>query len=296
MIPDATRRALEEHAREEEPNEACGLVVLEHGVAVDYVRGRNAAASPYRFELEVDPETWFLEDEGYELAVFHSHPSSAAAPLAHGCRERGALAWPAVPDPRPAHRRAGRLADRPRRRRAAPARLVGNAPPASKPGGGHERTGADLSRTCARRAGARRRGSCCPPRSAVGDLRAAATADRAPNRRRAARSHPCRPPGTEAPPASRDGNPGCAGGVDRSARGLVPASTRCTAPGRRLEPPSPDGARPDHAASRRRSRTEAALPRPGLAIPSRRSARPWPSPPGDADCGNRHCAASRSKL
>ena len=42
--------------------------------------GRNAAASPYRFELEVDPETWFLEDEGYELAVFHSHLSSPPRP------------------------------------------------------------------------------------------------------------------------------------------------------------------------------------------------------------------------
>ena len=49
-------------------------------MAVDYVRGRNAAASPYRFELEIDPETWFLEDEGYELAVFHSHPSSPPRP------------------------------------------------------------------------------------------------------------------------------------------------------------------------------------------------------------------------
>jgi proteasome lid subunit RPN8/RPN11 len=79
-VPDATRRALEEHAREEAPNEACGLVLIRDGVAVDYVRGRNAAASPYRFELEVDPETWFLEDDGYELAVFHSHLSSPPRP------------------------------------------------------------------------------------------------------------------------------------------------------------------------------------------------------------------------
>ena len=41
---------------------------------------RNAAASPYRFELEADPEVWFLEDEGYELAVFHSHVSSPPRP------------------------------------------------------------------------------------------------------------------------------------------------------------------------------------------------------------------------
>ena len=80
VIPEAVRRELEEHSRAEAPNEACGLVVLRDGVAERYVRGRNAAASPYRFELDVDPETWFLEDEGYELAVFHSHLSSPPRP------------------------------------------------------------------------------------------------------------------------------------------------------------------------------------------------------------------------
>jgi len=80
VVPAATRRALVEHAREELPNEACGLIVLKSGVAERYERGRNAAASPYRFELEVDPELWFLEDDGYELAVFHSHPSSPPRP------------------------------------------------------------------------------------------------------------------------------------------------------------------------------------------------------------------------
>jgi proteasome lid subunit RPN8/RPN11 len=80
VIPAETRRALAEHARKESPNEACGLVVLRAGVAQRYVAGRNAAASPYRFELEVDPETWFLEDEGFELAVFHSHVSSPPRP------------------------------------------------------------------------------------------------------------------------------------------------------------------------------------------------------------------------
>jgi len=79
-VPPELRRELEAHARDEEPNEACGLVVLRDGVADRYVRGRNAAASPFRFELDVDPETWFLEDEGYELAVFHSHLSSPPRP------------------------------------------------------------------------------------------------------------------------------------------------------------------------------------------------------------------------
>jgi [CysO sulfur-carrier protein]-S-L-cysteine hydrolase len=68
------------HAREEAPNEACGLVVLRDGEAVRYERGCNADASPYRFRLDVPPDVWFLEDEGYELAVFHSHGASPPRP------------------------------------------------------------------------------------------------------------------------------------------------------------------------------------------------------------------------
>ena len=80
MIPEATRQALAEHAGREAPNEACGVVVLRDGSAERYVPGRNVSASPYRFELEVEPEVWFLEDERYELAVFHSHPASPPRP------------------------------------------------------------------------------------------------------------------------------------------------------------------------------------------------------------------------
>jgi proteasome lid subunit RPN8/RPN11 len=80
VIPAKVRSALVEHAEAEQPNEACGLIALRDGVAERYIPGRNAAASPYRFELDVDPETWFLEDDGYELAVFHSHLSSPPRP------------------------------------------------------------------------------------------------------------------------------------------------------------------------------------------------------------------------
>jgi proteasome lid subunit RPN8/RPN11 len=79
-VPAEIRRSLTDHANAEAPNEACGLIVFKDGRAERFVPGRNAAASPYRFELEVDPEVWFLEDEGYELGVFHSHPSSPARP------------------------------------------------------------------------------------------------------------------------------------------------------------------------------------------------------------------------
>jgi proteasome lid subunit RPN8/RPN11 len=80
VIPPEIHAELEAHARAEAPNEACGLVVLRDGVAERYIPGENALASPYRFELRTDPENWFLEDEGYELAVFHSHPETAPRP------------------------------------------------------------------------------------------------------------------------------------------------------------------------------------------------------------------------
>jgi [CysO sulfur-carrier protein]-S-L-cysteine hydrolase len=80
VIPTSVRSALVEHAEAEQPNECCGLIALRDGVADRYIAARNAVASPYRFELDVDPEAWFLEDEGYELAVFHSHLSSPPRP------------------------------------------------------------------------------------------------------------------------------------------------------------------------------------------------------------------------
>ena len=80
VIPAEVRSALVEHAEAELPNEACGLLALRDGVAERFFPGGNRAASPYRFELEIDPEVWFLEDDGYELAVFHSHPASPPRP------------------------------------------------------------------------------------------------------------------------------------------------------------------------------------------------------------------------
>jgi [CysO sulfur-carrier protein]-S-L-cysteine hydrolase len=81
VIPGDVRDALVGHSRAEAPNEACGLVLLRDGRADRYEPGRNAAASPYRFELELDdPEIWYAEDDGYELAVFHSHISAPARP------------------------------------------------------------------------------------------------------------------------------------------------------------------------------------------------------------------------
>jgi [CysO sulfur-carrier protein]-S-L-cysteine hydrolase len=81
VIPEEIRAALVEHARAEAPNEACGLIALRDSVAERYLPGTNRLLSPYRFELVPnDPKDFFLEDEGYELAVFHSHPETAPRP------------------------------------------------------------------------------------------------------------------------------------------------------------------------------------------------------------------------
>ena len=80
VITAEVRSALVEHSEAERPNEACGLIAFRNAIAERYIPGRNRDESPYRFDLDVDPEAWFLEDEGYELAVFHSHLSSPPRP------------------------------------------------------------------------------------------------------------------------------------------------------------------------------------------------------------------------
>src|SRR5439155_3924313 len=80
VIPPPIRDELKAHAAEDAPNECCGVLAFRDGVAERYLPGRNAVASPYRYELEIDPQVWFLEDDGYELSVFHSHPETEPRP------------------------------------------------------------------------------------------------------------------------------------------------------------------------------------------------------------------------
>lgn len=72
------------HAREEAPNECCGLVAARDGEAVAVHRARNAAASPLRYEidgLEQYQIQMRIEDAGLELgAIYHSHTRSAPYP------------------------------------------------------------------------------------------------------------------------------------------------------------------------------------------------------------------------
>jgi len=72
------------HARDELPNECCGLIAAQDGRAVHVYRATNAEASPVRYGL--DPREQYqimmeMEDRGWTLgAIYHSHTRSPAYP------------------------------------------------------------------------------------------------------------------------------------------------------------------------------------------------------------------------
>jgi len=82
-----SRRFVDEmiaHAREELPNEACGIIAGRDDPGAKLFGARNAEASPYRYS--VDSQDLFrifreCEDSGWEfLAIYHSHTASEAYP------------------------------------------------------------------------------------------------------------------------------------------------------------------------------------------------------------------------
>jgi len=84
------------HAREDLPNECCGLVGGKDDEATSVIRVANSAASPLRYEM--DPQEQYnalksIEDGGGELlAIYHSHTKSAAYPSQTDVNQ--AVAWP----------------------------------------------------------------------------------------------------------------------------------------------------------------------------------------------------------
>jgi proteasome lid subunit RPN8/RPN11 len=80
VVPDGIRAELVAHAREEAPNECCGIVLVRDGIAVEYIRGVNKLASPYRYELYIDPFVWSEIDDDVEQVIFHSHPETEPRP------------------------------------------------------------------------------------------------------------------------------------------------------------------------------------------------------------------------
>jgi proteasome lid subunit RPN8/RPN11 len=84
------------HAREDLPNECCGMVGGADGEATEVIRVENSAASPLRYEM--DPKGQYdaytaIEGKGQELlAIYHSHTKSPAYPSQTDVNQ--AVAWP----------------------------------------------------------------------------------------------------------------------------------------------------------------------------------------------------------
>ncbi|MGE5407399.1 MAG: Mov34/MPN/PAD-1 family protein [Syntrophothermus sp.] len=95
-IPRALIEEMVAHAREDLPNECCGMIGGRDGVATEVVRVENAAASPLRYEM--DPQGQYdalkaIEADGGELlGIYHSHTKSAAYPSQTDVNQ--AVAWP----------------------------------------------------------------------------------------------------------------------------------------------------------------------------------------------------------
>jgi proteasome lid subunit RPN8/RPN11 len=85
------------HAREDLPNECCGLVGGSDGVARAVYRARNEFASPLSYRIAGEDQYRIIEkemrDRGEDLlAIYHSHTKSAAYPSQTDLNE--AVSWP----------------------------------------------------------------------------------------------------------------------------------------------------------------------------------------------------------
>ena len=72
------------HAREEAPNECCGMIGGRGGAATTLYRAANAEESPLRYVVDPQDQLRIMEEideRGEELAaIYHSHTGSPAYP------------------------------------------------------------------------------------------------------------------------------------------------------------------------------------------------------------------------
>ena len=82
-ISQAHRDEMIAHARRDYPNECCGMVSGRAMVATNVYPLRNAAASPFLYEIDRDDlkKVIEIENDGEELvAIYHSHTHTEAFP------------------------------------------------------------------------------------------------------------------------------------------------------------------------------------------------------------------------
>jgi len=84
-----------QHARDDAPNEACGIIAGEGGRARKLYRAINAEASPYRYSVDAKDLLRIYRDadeHGWDfLAIYHSHTHTEAYPSPTDIR---LAAWP----------------------------------------------------------------------------------------------------------------------------------------------------------------------------------------------------------
>ena len=73
-----------DHARAEAPNECCGMIASRDGTAVTVYRATNAAASPFRYEID-GAEQYRIQMQIYDAdldlgAIYHSHTRTEPYP------------------------------------------------------------------------------------------------------------------------------------------------------------------------------------------------------------------------
>jgi [CysO sulfur-carrier protein]-S-L-cysteine hydrolase len=95
VIPRKLYDEIVDHARAEFPNECCGIVAAQDGVAVKVFKATNIYASPMRYEIapleileiqdQIDAQGWSFD------AIYHSHTRSAAKPSQTDINQAGLL-------------------------------------------------------------------------------------------------------------------------------------------------------------------------------------------------------------
>jgi [CysO sulfur-carrier protein]-S-L-cysteine hydrolase len=96
-IPQALIEEMVAHAREDLPNECCGLIGGGDGDARTLYQARNEFASPFSYRVDPADQYRIIEKEMREadeelVAIYHSHTKSAAYPSQTDLNE--AASWP----------------------------------------------------------------------------------------------------------------------------------------------------------------------------------------------------------